>query len=110
MLDGGLRTGSDPEASLEVHGEKTDFAVRVVHRILEPALMEVGNPKFFVQVGQDVFPARRRSDLISGLKLLDGFVHFPLEGPHLGQSVMTANRSEERRVGKECRSRWSPYH
>ena len=23
---------------------------------------------------------------------------------------MAANRSEERRVGKECRSRWSPYH
>ena len=22
----------------------------------------------------------------------------------------TTNRSEERRVGKECRSRWSPYH
>ena len=21
-----------------------------------------------------------------------------------------ASRSEERRVGKECRSRWSPYH
>ena len=26
----------------------------------------------------------------------------------LVQSIMT--RSEERRVGKECRSRWSPYH
>ena len=27
------------------------------------------------------------------------------------QSKLTAwNRSEERRVGKECRSRWSPYH
>ena len=27
-------------------------------------------------------------------------------------SVLEAleNRSEERRVGKECRSRWSPYH
>src|SRR5229473_2404268 len=24
--------------------------------------------------------------------------------------VGTSNRSEERRVGKECRSRWSPYH
>ena len=24
--------------------------------------------------------------------------------------VMAPNRSEERRVGKECRSRWSPYH
>ena len=22
----------------------------------------------------------------------------------------SVNRSEERRVGKECRSRWSPYH
>ena len=25
-------------------------------------------------------------------------------------SVATQSRSEERRVGKECRSRWSPYH
>ena len=24
--------------------------------------------------------------------------------------LMAAVRSEERRVGKECRSRWSPYH
>ena len=24
--------------------------------------------------------------------------------------VLTLTRSEERRVGKECRSRWSPYH
>ena len=23
---------------------------------------------------------------------------------------LTLERSEERRVGKECRSRWSPYH
>ena len=25
-------------------------------------------------------------------------------------TVVPGNRSEERRVGKECRSRWSPYH
>src|SRR5256885_4745266 len=24
--------------------------------------------------------------------------------------TLAASRSEERRVGKECRSRWSPYH
>ena len=24
--------------------------------------------------------------------------------------ALPAERSEERRVGKECRSRWSPYH
>ena len=26
------------------------------------------------------------------------------------KTVVTAGRSEERRVGKECRARWSPYH
>ena len=25
-------------------------------------------------------------------------------------ALLTSTRSEERRVGKECRSRWSPYH
>src|SRR5256886_4871285 len=25
-------------------------------------------------------------------------------------AIVAGNRSEERRVGKECRSRWSPYH
>ena len=25
-------------------------------------------------------------------------------------TVLSLMRSEERRVGKECRSRWSPYH
>src|SRR3712207_751245 len=27
-----------------------------------------------------------------------------------GESLYVSRRSEERRVGKECRSRWSPYH
>ena len=26
------------------------------------------------------------------------------------ENVKNLYRSEERRVGKECRSRWSPYH
>ena len=30
-----------------------------------------------------------------------------LAGPNVGHFLQ---RSEERRVGKECRSRWSPYH
>ena len=28
----------------------------------------------------------------------------------LSDLLQYQNRSEERRVGKECRSRWSPYH
>src|SRR3989442_12104760 len=30
--------------------------------------------------------------------------------PRLVSALSPGNRSEERRVGKECRSRWSPYH
>ena len=38
-------------------------------------------------------------------KLSDGF----LEGNQF-ETLVGVTRSEERRVGKECRSRWSPYH
>ena len=31
-------------------------------------------------------------------------------GVKLDRPDQTSRRSEERRVGKECRSRWSPYH
>src|SRR2546430_13550413 len=33
---------------------------------------------------------------------------WPSPGEYI--DVQNENRSEERRVGKECRSRWSPYH
>ena len=33
-----------------------------------------------------------------------------LPDPSVASLVENATRSEERRVGKECRSRWSPYH
>ena len=45
-------------------------------------------------------------------KLLRG-KYKPNFTPHVdcGDNVIIINaRSEERRVGKECRSRWSPYH
>src|SRR2546430_13958417 len=29
---------------------------------------------------------------------------------HVAHGCIAVARSEERRVGKECRSRWSPYH
>src|SRR2546425_4684373 len=40
-----------------------------------------------------------------------GGVQLLLHGERRGTALhYTDNRSEERRVGKECRSRWSPYH
>src|SRR5260221_10006965 len=49
------------------------------------------------------------------MKLTSGLVGAKAKGP-IGwliwdnPSKLNALRSEERRVGKECRSRWSPYH
>ena len=39
-------------------------------------------------------------------------VCFPVNTDQVSKVLKYANllRSEERRVGKECRSRWSPYH
>ena len=39
-----------------------------------------------------------------GLTMINGV------GDILARHLLQALRSEERRVGKECRSRWSPYH
>ena len=47
------------------------------------------------------------------LNLEDGDFVTVIGGNGAGKSTMLnaiAGRSEERRVGKECRSRWSPYH
>src|SRR5256885_10645146 len=48
-------------------------------------------------------PALRERVLQSGWKDL-------AQLPWIGAPAQHHERSEERRVGKECRSRWSPYH
>src|ERR1051326_236890 len=45
-------------------------------------------------------------DFQSGLK---DCVHVRIKDRHRTTATAFASRSEERRVGKECRSRWSPY-
>src|SRR3712207_8400995 len=52
-------------------------------------------------------PAGRtwEQELYSALRRTDAVVFLASEA-----SVRSPWRSEERRVGKECRSRWSPYH
>ena len=47
------------------------------------------------------------ADQISREILLPGSPLLPVLAQRFGADIL---RSEERRVGKECRSRWSPYH
>ena len=55
-------------------------------------------PKYELQFLKWVFPLKKED--FKDKKILDA-------GCGIGRN---SYRSEERRVGKECRSRWSPYH
>src|ERR1051326_3149955 len=48
--------------------------------------------------------------LWAGLVYARGVIVITKKGHIFAASNRSAMRSEERRVGKECRSRWSPYH
>ena len=78
------------------HGEVDAAVVQIGEELLRVA---VAHPQ--VRVGMAVDEGGHGRNEI---KLADGHRHAE------GQPVTAAERSEERRVGKECRSRWSPYH
>ena len=46
----------------------------------------------------------------SEIRDADGSKYFRFEYDFDPETTRRTTRSEERRVGKECRSRWSPYH
>src|SRR2546430_11799170 len=66
---------------------------------------------FWIQIGGDAanpinqHPDVLQTDLLPGDAVLSIAV-FGFDG----ELELDPDRSEERRVGKECRSRWSPYH
>ena len=58
------------------------------------------------QIKDILFPAMEKKEKES-VKRLDPQAVQKISGNKVKQET---TRSEERRVGKECRSRWSPYH
>ena len=57
--------------------------------------------------------ARERIDMLldkGTFVELDKFVTHRCTNFGMEKNKIPGDRSEERRVGKECRSRWSPYH
>src|SRR2546427_4897705 len=57
-------------------------------------------------------PDREGAETECGMKLVLLTEAPVAESPamHIRNAIQLLMRSEERRVGKECRSRWSPYH
>src|SRR2546426_155394 len=64
-----------------------------------------------VPVGDPLQQGNIRDRLLPRLAYLYGNAcHMASQEGALGIKSPPERRSEERRVGKECRSRWSPYH
>ena len=73
-------------------------------QIISPKRTFIGEGVIFdTNYPQDIF-IEEGVRLTSGVKIVTHFMN-----PNTG-SYDRGKRSEERRVGKECRSRWSPYH
>ena len=64
------------------------------------------NTSFSAQSGQITLPAKIQTSVT--VPYFGGFI--TLRPRIYGCCAGAVRRSEERRVGKECRSRWSPYH
>src|SRR5699024_11389821 len=79
-----------PEANLEIHGEKI-FINTGAQTVVPPIPGITTTPGVYDSTG------------LLNLKELPGHLGI------LGGGYIGVERSEERRVGKECRSRWSRY-
>ena len=59
----------------------------------------------------DAIFAQMEGNEINGMQgPLLGYLYHKSRNGDVYQKDVEKERSEERRVGKECRSRWSPYH
>ena len=68
---------------------------------------ETENEELFPEA---VFGEKDYLSEVFGLEQHDIRMYSPLTLAYIGDAAYEIVRSEERRVGKECRSRWSPYH
>src|SRR5260370_35565515 len=88
------------ESKLELYGRRDDLRQPVINDDLDAPIRELqeavdANLQKTAHTKEEL--NRRINARLTRLKLK-------------GYEGFFAHRSEERRVGKECRSRWSPYH
>ena len=68
--------------------------------------------KISYKIGLEFFLSPKGRNFISKIKNKEIFLDLKLNDipDTCSAAINSLKRSEERRVGKECRSRWSPYH
>src|SRR2546430_5287241 len=84
---------------------RTDMVLIPVPSLEQHGLHAPIGTDFFSGVEQAKLIAQRTDILVAPI-LFVGQAAYHMEFP----GTIALSRSEERRVGKECRSRWSPYH
>ena len=90
-----MRGGSAPAELIQEEQSMNTVDVLLAGKLVPGADQDRAAAALAKMTGLD--PAKTRLLLCSGK-------------PRLAKRGLTLLRSEERRVGKECRSRWSPYH
>src|SRR2546425_8287192 len=78
----------------------------------QPSTVSRGLRRFAFGLAALVFVMVLSGGLVAGIRAGLAYNTFPLmNGRLVPPEIFSLDpRSEERRVGKECRSRWSPYH
>src|SRR2546421_11159842 len=97
---------------LDVH-EQIECAQTLASRFYtDPAILEIEKSRIFQRTWQLVGTLTQSCGEVNGVKRTisdpESFFTADVSGEPI--IVVRGKRSEERRVGKECRSRWSPYH
>ena len=92
----------DPGYPIDVDGQAPTNQVQADTEVVTEEVFKPTSAKL-VAVGDNLM---HRSCTLSA-KNADGTYDFT---KHFANMADIFKRSEERRVGKECRSRWSPYH
>ena len=72
-------------------------------RLWELSILRLNQLDYFDKIEADKAAEIKRNNKA-------GTVDITLKLKEKGKQSIGLQRSEERRVGKECRSRWSPYH
>ena len=91
-----MKTGFDNNKYLKIQSEQ-----------IKKRIAQFGD-KLYLEFGGKLFDDNHASRVLPGFKpdsKLDMLKQLKDEA-----EIIIVIRSEERRVGKECRSRWSPYH